>query len=40
MIKNTITQFKCKFSIIFAKSFKYKDDETLYGWYDAVLEGK
>lgn len=37
---NTITQIKCKIDILFDGSFKDEEDDTLYGWYDAVLEGK
>lgn len=37
---NTITKIKCKIDILFAGSFKDEEDDTLYGWYDAVLEGK
>ena len=39
-LTNSITQVKVKFEILFASSFKdNEDDETLYGWYDAILEG-
>ena len=37
---NTITGFKYKIISIFSASFEDGDDETLYGWYDAILEGK
>lgn len=40
MIKNTITGLKYKVINLFEASFNDDDDEALYGWYDAVLEGK
>lgn len=42
MIKNTITGLKYKVIGIFEGSFNDEDnddDSTLYGWYDAILEG-
>lgn len=39
MLKNTLTGLKYKFVNLFAASFDDDDGETLYGWYDAILEG-
>lgn len=39
-LSNAITKLKYNLNILFADSFKDEEDETLYGWYDAVLEGK
>lgn len=39
MLKNTLTGLKYKLVNSFAESFSDDADETLYGWYDAILEG-